>query len=384
MNSEQLEAKLTRFLQFLQQDPDNIDLLCTTVDLCIDARRHDQAAELLAAGLLTHPAEPALIHRHGLVALRRGDHLAARADFAALVDAGHDSAALRYNLAYANYQLGDYEKARDLLLPLRERVEEVPAAPHLLILSLHHIGDLEQAIAIGLEHAAASPDDAELAGMLALLYLDDDQSEPSAIWSEKALAINPHQHFALIAAGTNDLAHEDPIRAKTRFESVLSRDVNAGRAWSGKGLAHLYLLEIPEARAALDRAVELIPQHVGTWHALAWVQMMQGEVQGAEASFQAAMDRDRNFGETHGGMAIVAALQGQDDRSEAALARARRLMPGGFSARYVELLRAQQRGDNAEAQRILSEALSSIRLPSGRSAADLVAKLMARMEQERK
>ncbi|MFC4161869.1 tetratricopeptide repeat protein [Chitinimonas lacunae] len=379
MTPDEIDAKLKRYLQFLQQDPANIDLLCATVDLCLAARQHDEALRLLETGLTAHPDEASLLHRRGLLALRLGQADAARTAFAALVEAGHDAPALRYNLAYANYQSGDYAAARELLQPLLEFAAELPAAPHLLILSLHQLGELEEAIALALEWSASRPDDAELAGMLSLLYLDDDQLEASEQWSERALALAPEQPFALIAAGSADLAREAPQQAIARFDKVLARDPNAGRAWSGLGLARLFLFELPAAREALDRAVALIPEHVGTWHARAWVQMLQGDVAGAEASFQAAMDRDRNFGETHGGMAIVAALQGQDERADAALARAKRLMPAGFSARYVELLRAQQQGDHAGAQRILSEALASLRLPSGKSAADLVQQLMARM-----
>jgi Tfp pilus assembly protein PilF len=81
-----------------------------------------------------------------------------------------------------------------------------------------------------------------------------------------------------------------------------------------------------------------MPQHIGSWHGLAWCQLMRGDVEAARASFEAALVLDRNFGETHGGLAVIAALQGRKQEASEAIERAQRLDRSGLSARYAQAL----------------------------------------------
>jgi Tfp pilus assembly protein PilF len=78
---------------------------------------------------------------------------------------------------------------------------------------------------------------------------------------------------------------------------------------------------------------------------LAWNQLLRGDSEAAEASYRSAYDIDRNFGDTHGGLALVAALRGDYDGAEQSIKRALRLDPDAVTARYAQALVMEARGD---------------------------------------
>jgi Flp pilus assembly protein TadD len=90
---------------------------------------------------------------------------------------------------------------------------------------------------------------------------------------------------------------------------------------------------------------------------------MLGDVGGAQSAFERAMSVDRNFGETHGGLAVVAALQSREEDARQLVRRALRLDPKSLAARYAEMLLMQRQGRDAEAKAVLDSILSR---PAGR------------------
>jgi len=69
----------------------------------------------------------------------------------------------------------------------------------------------------------------------------------------------------------------------------------------------------------IEAAATHLAEHIGTWHVLAWVDIMLGDVADARAAFETALSLDRNFAETHGAGQAGAALQ----RMQRAHARSR-------------------------------------------------------------
>ena len=66
---------------------------------------------------------------------------------------------------------------------------------------------------------------------------------------------------------------------------------------------------------------------------MAWCNLMKKDLAAAQQNFEAAMALDRNFGETHGGLAVVLALQGRREEAKLSIERALRLDPQSLSAR---------------------------------------------------
>src|SRR5207342_527942 len=94
----------------------------------------------------------------------------------------------------------------------------------------------------------------------------------------------------------------------------------------------------PAARDQLLHAVVTMPDHIGTWHALAWAQLLLGDIDAAAGSYQQAYDLDRNFADSHGGLALIHALRGETDAAEQAVKRALRLSPQCATALYAKSL----------------------------------------------
>jgi len=75
---------------------------------------------------------------------------------------------------------------------------------------------------------------------------------------------------------------------------------------------------------------------------LAWCQIVKNDFVAAEASFNRSMEIDRNFGETHGGLAVVHVMQNRIDIAEPEIKRALRLNPQSFAARFAQSLLAHK------------------------------------------
>lgn len=85
---------------------------------------------------------------------------------------------------------------------------------------------------------------------------------------------------------------------------------------------------------------------------------LYGDVGAAHAAFEKALAIDRNFGETHGGLAIVAALQGREADAHLGIKRALRLDPQALSPRYADMVLLRRQGRHREVQAVFESALS--------------------------
>ena len=94
---------------------------------------------------------------------------------------------------------------------------------------------------------------------------------------------------------------------------------------------------------------------MGSWHVLGWTHLLAGELDAAEAVLQHALGLDRNFAESHGGLAAIAALRGRHAEAERGIETALRLNPGCLSAQFARSVLTSHAGDPAEARRIIRD-----------------------------
>ena len=81
---------------------------------------------------------------------------------------------------------------------------------------------------------------------------------------------------------------------------------------------------------------------------LAWALLLQDKLDEARQAFEAALALDRNFGESHGGLAVALAMQGLQAEAEQSIERALRLDREGMSAQYARaVLRGEARDPRA-------------------------------------
>lgn len=352
--------QLERSEGYLAADPDNIELLARVIDLSLAAGQPERAGRHALAAVRRYPDDDFLRARLGTAHIAQRQWSEAAAVFAALL-ARHADINLAYNLAYAQVWLGRHADAYAAMAPYIETATLTPPMVTLLVRVMHHLGEGERAIALAEAHMADCGGDAVFLAALSLACLDAGELERAEQFSAAALAAGGERRApleALVTAGSLALARTDSDAAIAHFEQVLALNPDEGRSWSGLGTASLLKRDLPAAQQQMERAVQHMPSHIGSWHLLGWSRLLDGKLDAARAAFDTALGLDRNFGESHGALAVVQAMRGQRAEAEASIARAQGLDGEGLSARYAQMILSGQTQDperfRALAMRLLS------------------------------
>jgi tetratricopeptide (TPR) repeat protein len=358
---------LARFRRFLEQDPNNLSLLGDAAAAAFDDRAFDLAAELIDRYAAITSLPPPIENLAGLAALAREDFASAATIFSKLRGEGHDDPGLRFNLAWAQAVIGAHAAALNLLDDATLAVS--PRAPALKIQMMHHLGQFEDALACGQGLAERYPDNQALMGALATLAIDAEETDLAFHYARLA---GDHAE-GLAALGILTLGDQDSDAAIALFDRALAAQPTNPRAWVGKGLGLLSAGDSAEAAAAIDRGAELFGSHLGSWVAAGWAHFVGGRLDTARERFEHVVALDPNFAEGHGGLAVLAVLDGRGDdarrHSEVAL-RLDRQSLGGALAKSLLLDRS---GDRQSADRIRQMALSAPVGPNGQTIAQALA-----------
>lgn len=372
------EARLNRLQGYLAHDPDNLTLLADAADEALRVGRSDVARTMVQYALELRHNDPFFRLRLSSVAISEGNFDEALELTTGLLREGRDDAPIRYNHAFVLASTARYAEAAEILETLHAEQAPLANVASLLIRCHHYLGNLERAVAVAQARLAATPDDGRVAGMLSLLYFDGNDLAQAGEWSRRALELDPRDLDALLAAGGVALAGEDATQATELAQQAIGVQPKNGRAWTNLGLAELLAFDLKGARDALSTSVRYMPGHIGTWIALGWTQLLLDDVDGAETSFRSALNLDANFGETHGGLAAVAALRGRWDEAETEAKVAHRLDPGSLSPQYVQLVKLRGEGDPAAVFRLLRRVMANTASPSGDRLLDMLARARRR------
>jgi tetratricopeptide (TPR) repeat protein len=374
--SNDASERLKRYLRFLEQDPSNVNLLGDAADLCLETNQLDRAHDLIQRGLAASSNAAQFRYRQSCLARARQDWKQAAELSQALLDEGGSDPAIHYNAGIALAMLGRYPEAKAHLLPLAHRSDTFANLPYYLVRTLHHLGELDEASKIAEAHMAAHADDGTMAGMLSTLCMDRDDMAGARRWSDLALQSNPDDVDALLTNGALALGDEDEVRAHGTFERVIAKQPANGRAWLGRAMANMLKFDIKMAHADFDKALVHMPTHIGTWHALAWCQILEDDLVGAKTSFDKALDLNHNFGETHGGLAVIAALQGRWEDSKRLTTVALKLDPRSFAGRFAQSLMLHHGGKTETAQELVRRMLTAQQSPGGGSLMDMLGRVI--------
>lgn len=346
--------------RLLQSDPGNPNLFRECAAAALQLRAFDALTRISDARLRAEPRDPLALCARAQ-ALIAGQHYRRAVEVLEPLAAAHpEDRAIRQDLALCHVCLGEYQQALPLLEAAYGAGERAGGLLRLLVSTQHQLGRLREAIAIAEGNPTPAQADAALAGVYALLYLDESRPAEAARWAEAALALDPQGVDALTVQGTLAVTRGELAEARSRFEGVLAHAPRTGRAWIGLGSIDLLSQDFPRALERLRRGVELMGNHVGSWHMLAWAHLLAGDLTGAERAFEKALELNRNFAETHGGLAAVAALRGDVAAAERAIETALRLDRGCLSAQFARSVLAGKTGDSAQARGIVLAALSRL------------------------
>jgi tetratricopeptide (TPR) repeat protein len=342
--------QLARLLGFLKSDPGNVPLATDAARLAFDEKNLTLAASILD-GLEAATALPSgLVNLKGCIALAEGRFEDAAPIFAELLKQSPDDPALRFNLAWAMARLGHFEQVAELLDDAA--IAASPEAPALKIWALHHLERYDEALQAGEQLAQRYPNNQALMGALATLAMDAERADLSRHYAERAGA-NAEGRAAL---GLLALGEQDATLSVKLFDEALAKQQDNPRALIGKGLALMSTGDVAAGAKALDRGAEIFRTHLGSWVAAGWAYYVAGDYSSARARFEQAIAIDPNFGESHGGLAVIDIAEGklEDARRRADIAlRLDRKSFGGALAKSL-LLDKEGRSDAAQRVRALA------------------------------
>ncbi len=367
-------TKLDRFIGLLKNDSGNASLRHRCVELAVAIRKFDLVVDLANAGLAQNPADDAARFELATGLIGQGHYREALKVLEKLAVTSQDAVGVRSNIALCRYCLGDFEQALPHLEFCYTANERSSGLVRLLVSSYHHLGRVDEAIVVAEANAAAAGSDSALAGVYALLFLDADDAAKAMRWAKTALDLDPKSVDGRVTRATLLTARMQLDEARSLFNDVVADAPNAGRAWIGLGTLALLERDLAAARQHMMRGLELMPMHIGSWHVLAWTNLLSNDLDGADRAFQTALAGDRNFSESHGGLAVIAAMRGDRAVAQERLRTALRLDAGCLSAKFAQAL-LEGSDDPARAREIIRAAAADLGAKDGSALAQLLSRV---------
>lgn len=358
MSETEIRDKLEKHNSYLDQDPTNPRLISEVAQLHMQLGELAVARQLLIDAILVNAGDAALQFQMASVEMADGQFGKAIDILEALQVSGIDKPVLKYNLAYAYLYVGRHAEARELLLVIVDDATSVPDAALLLSRTCHHLGLLDEAVKYATIHQQMNPGQVGSTGVLALVNLDLENFEKAEEFAEKALQEDERNLEALVSMGHVRLHAQNSKDAMTFFDKAVASHPQSGRAWAGHGMSQMMDINVPAAIEDLERAVHYMPNHIGTWHALAWCYLASNQLDKAEAAFSHANEIDHNFGETYGGLAVVAIHRGNLAAAKKLADKAMRLDPRSFAGRFARILLINRSSPEA-AHKLIQKVLNS-------------------------
>lgn len=355
----QAKARLARLNGYLQSDPTNAELLADVFASALFCNEWELANSCLQAGRSNHPQDLGWLLREGELLLARGLLEPAREFFSQLRERadlpGNFLDVVAHNLAFVEFQSGNFQACLDILSPYANgpaatgKAAVWQAIQALWLQALHHRYELDKALEWARRLDAQGSLGLQARAIAALIAVDADDLDCARAWAAVATqsaADCPAQGW--VAAASVSLRDRQAQSAIDFAAKALELKPNDGRAWSAMAFGHMLNQNLQEAGKAFRTALEAMPGHIGTWHGYAWTMMLLSESDAAAQGFESALELDRNFADTHGGLAVVKVQQGLPEQARECAARALRLDPDNIPAQYATALLAGRIRDAAD------------------------------------
>ncbi|MEN7429132.1 tetratricopeptide repeat protein [Chromobacterium sp. TRC.1.1.SA] len=362
---------------YLEADPANTHLLFELADLYLQSGQTQACEEILSRLLAADPVHFGGRSLVGVCLMRQNRLDDAIAAFDDLRGEGWEEPALFYNLAYALMLQGRYAEAEVNAARAASRLDVLPQAGPLYARALHFLGKVDEAVAACEQALREHPELLPMYGLLATLYLDQENLAAAEIVARQVLDASPKDPDAATVMGMLAISKQDLDVAIPMLDQACAGRPNSGRAWMGQGLVSMLQGDLEQAADRVGEALRHMPGHVGSWHVLAWCRILQQKPGVAKEALLEALRLDRNFADTHGGLAIVAIMEGKTIEAQQSVKRALGLNPNSFPGLYAQSLLLQAAGQPAQAQAIHGKLMESAVLPDGTSLQQAVARAVA-------
>lgn len=367
MHQNQAQQRYHTLMSYLEQDPQNPNLLADTAAAALAAHEVSSSDELFGQLATLRVLSDDECNLAGLAAMRAGNLAQAKHQFQALLDKHPGDANVRFNLAWSHALAGETEASLELLDD--EVTLALPQAAALDIQLRHGAGAFEEAGNRATHYLSVHTDYAPLNAAISVLAMDIEDEELARSCAQSS-ANHPD---GLTTLATLTLGEQKTTEAKAMFEEALQLNSQSPRAWIGLGLTNLSDGDKVAAAAQLDKGAALFEDHLGSWIAAGWAHFLNGDMAAARNRFQTALDLDDNFAECHGSLAVLDFVEGKSEEGARRLKIAQRLDRSAFSAAFAHILSAAGEGDEAMSAKIFEKVVSQPIDAQGRTIASIIA-----------
>ena len=370
-DSEKSFKKAEVLLGFLRTDPYNTQLKLDAAEASLAAGLNAKVIELLidfsSEDELLIPAQNLI----GMAALSEQKFEMAAQSFQAMVDRGVTDENIGFNLSFALTHLGRYAEALEIL-PDRA-VQNLAQAAMLKVQLLHQVGEFDDAEETARQAVVSFPEHIGLMAATSVLALDIEDRN----LARQAAEIARDHPDGKTTLATLALEDADTETAFSLFNEVVVSNPMKPRSWIGRGLTQLMLGDYVEGAKDLDHGAKLFGDHLGSWIAAGWAYFIQRNYEESRIRFQTALDFDPSFSESHGSLAVIAVLDGDEQKARHLIRTARGLDKNCLSAAFAQSLLAGARGQADVARQITEKALNTPIDDGGRTLAEMLVKMTA-------
>ena len=205
---------------------------------------------------------------------------------------------------------------------------------------LHHQHAIPEAIALLDDLALKHGLNADIAGLLALLHLDNNDTVQAALFSRQALSLSPANYQGqLVRMLLRTLKQEVTL---AEIEALIAINPNDCRLWFALGTTQMRHMNITAAELAFINASALWPSFYDNWICLGWCQLLLNHLDKANAAYLEAVQLDAEGADGWAGLALVSALKNRSDEANEYLNKAHSLDSDGFLLSVTRIILANQ------------------------------------------
>ena len=373
MSSERID----RLKNFYLQEPSNQFLLNDLVEQYFTEDRLEQLVDFAESLDSDAISDSQIAHRVGIAGLVVGHYKFAESCFSKCFSVHPENAAIAYNYAFAKYAQHDFAKSLEILNSVNDFWQECAQVKLLAARCFHQIKELESALESIESFLQVEPTNVEGLGLKSLILLDNGEYQEAEKLSNQVLKQQQNLLEPLLAMSSSLIAQGEFDRAKNWVEQGIEKHPKVGRLWQNKGQLEMLNMQFDLAETSLKTAVKNMPNHIGTWHLLAWTQLITDKQNDARESFDSALALDRNFADSHGAIAMMDILSGNIEKAEEGTRRALKLDPRCATGLYAKSLLLEKQGEADRAKAIIEKIFAS---PTGQNALALLPQVREKFE----
>ena len=331
-SASDLSEKLERYLGFLEQDKNNLNLLLEISTLYSENNELNHAQNYLDKAKLLYPES--CLGAQGLLNLKQGQLQQAKDDFKAALK-HTPTPELYYNLAFAHYIDSEFAEAWTALSSINTN-DYFPDIPLLMARILQQQDRLEQAISLLENQLIENPGDAVTLSFLSLLHFDNNNETLAAKFCNRALELNPDVYDARLVNIMLRLFEQET--SVEEIEALLQINPDDSRLWFALGSTYMTQGDFSLAEQYLTKTIEIHPEFYDCYIALAWSQLLNDKIAEAHESYQNAISLEDSLADACGGLSIIYSLSADLKQTEQLIVKANSLNPDCFLTQIAEVI----------------------------------------------